>query len=54
MSISRKKASEIEDRDISREEMKEYIINNLDTASLFTVRLMYEFFKCAIEDEANN
>ena len=54
MSINRKKTSEFDDRDISREEMKEFISNNLDTASLFTVRLMYEFFKCAIEDEKKN
>lgn len=54
MSINRKKASEIDDRYISREEMKEFISNNLDTASLFTVRVMYEFFKCVVEDEKKN
>lgn len=54
MSINVKKIHDDDDRYIPKEEMKEYIINNLDTVSTFTVRLMYEFFKCAIEDEANN
>ena len=37
--------------EISTQEMKEYIINNLECVSDFTVKLMYEFFKCTIEDE---
>lgn len=52
--MQRVKPHDDDDRYIPRKEMKEFILSNLDTASLFTVRLMYEFFKCAIEDEQEN
>lgn len=54
MSINKKKTLDDDNRYIPREEMIDFITNNAETASYMTLRLMYEFFKCAIDDEANN